>query len=68
MEHIVLKDQHGKQIGLFPILADDFDATLEKAKKRAKLKANPFCQVTIYHRTQDKWSENCTPIMSVKDR
>ena len=68
MEHFVLKDQHEKQIGLIPILEDDFDTALEKAKKRAKVKANPMTTVTIYHRTQDKWSENFEPIMTVKDR
>lgn len=68
MEHFVLKDQHEKQIGLIPILEDDFDTALEKAKKRAKSKVNPVTTVTIYHRTQDKWSENSEPIMTVKDR
>lgn len=68
MEHFVLKDQHNNPNGLIPILEDDYDTALEKAKSRAKKKCNIMTDITIYHRTQDKYSETLTSVMTVKDK
>lgn len=67
LEHFVLQDQHERQIGLIPILQDDYDMAFAKAKAKAKAKVNPVTDVTIYHRKQDKWSETLNPVLKVSD-
>ena len=67
MEHFVLK-VNDQQVGLIPILEDDYDTALSKAKSKAKRKVNVLTEVELFHRTQDKWTDNLTLIMTIKDK
>lgn len=67
MEHFVLK-VNDQQVGLIPILEDDYDSALAKAKSKAKRKVNVLTEVELFHRTQDKWTDNLTLIMTIKDK
>lgn len=67
MEHFVLK-VNDQQVGLVPILEDDYDTALAKAKSKAKRKVNVLTEVELFHRTQDKWTDNLTLIMTIKDK
>ena len=68
MEHFVLKHSNGEAAGLIPILEDDYDTALQKAKKRALNKVNPLTDVIIYHRVRQGAYEDLRPVMKVEGK
>lgn len=68
MEKFKLRTQYNEPAGTIPILDDDFDMALAKAKDRAKRKCNVVTDISIYHVIEDKWTQSETLVMTVKGK
>lgn len=68
MEKFKLVTQYNEPAGTIPILEDDFDAALAKAKERAKRKCNVVTDIEIYHVIEDRHTTESRLILTIKGK
>lgn len=68
MEKFKLVTQYNEPAGTIPILAEDFDTALAKAKERAKRKCNVVTDINIFHVVEDRHTTESRLVMTIKGK